>query len=668
MLIHQGEERVFDSLALSKTKFLWDKSVGVPDVCVAVIDGPVDQSHPCFDGANLTWLPTLVSSVADSGSASQHGTHVASIIFGQHNSPVHGIAPHCRGLIVPVFTNGREGGLAPCSQIDLARAITQAVGQGANVINISGGQLTTSAESDQLLANAVRLCQENNVLIVAAAGNDGCDCLHVPAALESVLAVGAMDAQGNPIGFSNWGEVYQNQGILALGENILGAIPGGGTATKTGTSFATPIVSGIVALLLSIQRQRGEKLDPHAIRDALLQSALPCNQPKGLDSRRCLAGTLNIPGAYALITKGEITQVSNGKPEGVMLQPSEADNTIAQLQPNEVIEFSLKQPVSQFSGIGVQAAEAKISTSVPTAISIGGNPMMVTSSNTTNASVTASECASCSGGGKIQLVYALGELGYDFGTQARRDSIQQSMNLNRPPLTQELLYYFSGEDVEGNPFRRDPHPWEAQSIIWTLNLDATPIYAIAPSGPFAGVVYDRLREFLSDENVERVSIPGYIGGSVRLMSGEVVPVIIPEVRGMYSWSVAALLDAVIEQSTPEESREELRNRIREVLDRIYYDYRNLGVTPQERALNYAATNAFQLSVAISQATLNDRVLDTIEVVKSPICRADSDCYDVKLRFFDPEHLERSRSVKRFTIDVSDVIPVTIGQMRSWSEA
>ena len=653
-------------------KSLWDESLGVPDICVAVLDGPVDQSHPCFNEANLTRLPTLVSGVADRGSASQHGTHVASIIFGQHDSPVRGIAPNCRGLIVPVFTNGSKRGIAPCSQIDLARAITQAVNQGANLINISGGQLAASAESHPLLVNAVRLCQENNVLIVAAAGNDGCECLHVPAALESVLAVGAMDTQGNPIDFSNWGETYQSQGILALGENILGASPAGGTTLKSGTSFATPIVSGIAALLLSIQRQRGEKPDPHAIRDAILKSALPCNQAKGLDSRRCLVGSLNISGAYALITQGGIETMSNEKPESVMLQPNEAKNPIEQLQPSEEINLSLEQPVSKYSAIGVQAAESKTSTSIQTAMSIGENPMIVTpTNNTAVSSVTPSGAdggCSCGGGRSMQLVYALGELGYDFGTQARRDSIQQAMNLNRPPLQQELLHYFSGQDVEGNPFSGNPHPWVAQSIIWTVSLDATPIYALAPSGPFAGVVYDKLREFLTDENVERVSIPGYIGGSVRLMSGEVVPAIIPEVRGMYSWSVAALLDAVIEPSTPEEDREGLRNRIREVLDRIYYGHRNLGVTPQERALNYAATNAFQLSVAISQETLNDRVIETIEVVKSPICRLDSDCYDVKLRFFDPDNLQRSRIAKRFTIDVSDVIPVTIGQMRSWSES
>ncbi len=634
---------------LPQLKSLWNESLGVPGVCVAILDGPVDQSHPSFDGANLTRLSTLVSGVADRGSASQHGTHVASVIFGQHNSPVRGIASNCRGLIVPVFADGRDW-LAPCSQIDLARAITQAVEQGANVINISGGQLAASAESDQLLANAVRLCQENNVLIVAAAGNDGCDCLHVPAALESVLAVGAMDVQGNPIGFSNWGKAYQDQGILALGENIFGAIPGGGAVAKTGTSFATPIVSGIVALLLSIQLQRGEKLDPHAIRDAILQSALPCNQSKGLDSRRCLVGSLNISGAYALITKGEMNQMTNHKLEELTMQPSEVNNLIEQLQPCEVIDFSLKQPVSQSSAIGIQAAEAKTLPFMPTTMSIEENPMVVTS-NETNTSITPSECASCSGDGKIPLAYALGELGYDFGTQARRDSFTQAM-----PAGMELLDY-----LEQNPF-------EAQSLIWTLNLDATPIYAIMPFGPYASVTYERLRSFLRDENIERVSIPGSLAGSVRLLSGETVPTIVPEVRGMYGWSVAALIENLRQAYPTGPSEEDYSSKIREYLERIYYEFRNLGVTPQERALNFSATNAFQIADVMSTGTAADVGLDTITVERSPICRADSDCYDVKLQFFNLQDSRRAGKVYRFTVDVSDVIPVSIGRFRSWSVA
>ncbi|BAY29077.1 putative peptidase [Nostoc carneum NIES-2107] len=634
-------------LEIDINNFADDKVSGHPSICIAVLDGPVDQSHPCFDGANLTQLPTLVSGIPDRGFASQHGTHVASIIFGQHNSAVRGIAPHCRGLIVPVFTDGKEGRLAPCSQIDLARAITQAVEQGANVINISGGQLAASAESDRLLANAVQLCQEHNVLIVAAAGNDGCDCLHVPAALESVLAVGAMDAQGNPIGFSNWGQAYQNQGILALGESILGAVPGGGTAVKTGTSFATPIVSGIAALLLSIQLQRGEKLDPHAIRDAILQSALPCNLSKGSDSRRCLVGSLNISGAYALITKGKFKPMTNHKLEEIMMQPTEVDNAIAQLQPSEVIEFDLKQPIPHSSAIGVQTAEMNQSTTTP----MKETPMMITASNQANSSVAPSECASCSGSKQIQLVYALGELGYDFGTQARQDSFTQAK-----PRDMSLLDYL------------EQNPWEAQSLIWTLNLDATPIYAIVPSGPYANVTYERLRSFLRDENIERVSIPGYIAGSVKLLSGQTVPAIIPEVRGMYGWSVAALIENLTQAYPAGPSAEDYSNKIREYLERIYYEFRNLGVTPQERALNFSATNAFQIADVMSTGTAADVGLDTITVEKSPICRPDSDCYDVKLQFFNLQDSRRAGKVYRFTVDVSDAIPVSIGRVRSWSVA
>jgi cyanobactin maturation PatA/PatG family protease len=241
---------------------IWKLTQGDSQICVAVLDGLVDQFHSCFNAANLTRLPTLIPGEATNGTMSGHGTHVASIIFGQPESSVEGIAPQCRGLIVPIFgDNNRK-----LSQLDLSRAIEQAVNAGAHIINISAGQLTDNGEAEGWLDKAVQLCKDNNVLIVSAAGNDGCQCLHVPASLPTVLAVGAMDDQGKPIDFSNWGEIYQNQGILAPGSNILGAEPGGGTQKLSGTSFATPIVSGVAALLLSLQIQRGEKPDPAKVK------------------------------------------------------------------------------------------------------------------------------------------------------------------------------------------------------------------------------------------------------------------------------------------------------------------------------------------------------------------------------------------------------------------
>ncbi|MCP4549327.1 MAG: peptidase S8, partial [bacterium] len=59
-------------------------------------------------------------------------------------------------------------------------------------------------------------------------------------------------------------------------------------------------------------------------------------------------------------------------------------------------------------------------------------------------------------------------------------------------------------------------------------------------------------------------------------------------------------------------------------------------------------------------------LDQIDVERSPICRPESDCWDVKLTFFNPtKRIEQARVVYRFTIDVSDVVPVTVGPVRHW---
>lgn len=254
-----------------------------------------------------------------------------------------------------------------------------------------------------------------------------------------------------------------------------------------------------------------------------------------------------------------------------------------------------------------------------------------------------------------KLVYALGTLGIDFGSEERKDSFTQEL------MGKDLLEYLHD------------NPWAAQNLIWTLNLDATPIYAIVPQGPFASVAYERLRSFLADTKVERVSIPGYIGSTIKLMSGQTVPVIVPEVRGMYSWTLNALSESAMRNMTVSETMTEERvrmaeNQLKDYLNRIYYDYRNLGTTPQERALNFAATNAFQMVSALVTETEEGkrRVLDSIQVEKSSICRPDSDCYDVKLRFVDPDN-NQAKSIYRYTVDVSEVLPVTIGNVKSWDE-
>jgi cyanobactin maturation PatA/PatG family protease len=218
-------------------------------------------------------------------------------------------------------------------------------------------------------------------------------------------------------------------------------------------------------------------------------------------------------------------------------------------------------------------------------------------------------------------------------------------------------------------------PSDAAAIVWTLNLDATPIYAIQPAGPFAREAYDRLRQFLHEqltEGVERISVAGHIVGSVRLFSGQTVPVIQPDLRGMFSWTIRALVEAVGGRAPASDADEQERERytertrgIREFLERVYHELRNLGLTPQERAINAAATNAVNVARVVEDALRREMQLDQIEVVRSPICREGSDCWDVKLMFFNPTRIfEQARKVYRFSVDVSDV-PVMVGSVRSW---
>lgn len=686
---------------------LWAKTQGNSDICVAILDGLVDQNHPCFTGANLTRLSTLVEGEASqNGSMSIHGTHVTSIIFGQPDSPVTGIAPKCSGLIIPIFPDTSS----KLSQLDLSRAIEQAVSAGANIINISAGQLTDEGEAEDWLNRAVQLCHDKNILIVAATGNDGCECFHVPAAIPTVLAVGAMDEEGKPIDFSNWGNAYKYKGILAPGVNILGAKPGSGTNRLSGTSFATPIVSGIAALLLSLQLERGEKPDPQKIATALLSTATPCTPRDTDNTQRCLMGKLNIIGALAYLTGETVSEelesstlTSSSVPlitgETIISSPSPpqeedwGDLSLANQDPITASgcncsEIKTKdfltetKPIDKPTEIGELQPNKAIAAnpthpenrdpipSFPQQFTPTSNTMSNRAANFVTVSQAPSELEGMS------LVYALGTLGYDFGTEARRDSFKQLM-----PGVQ-----IDSTTVPANPYDARQmvdylagNPPEAKALIWTLNLELTPIYAIEPVGGFARDVYQVLQELLSGEidaedspdYVERVSIPGVLSGrSVKLFSGQVVPVIeVSNTRGLYGWKVNSLVSAAIEavQAQASNAQEDaIRRTLSSFVNRIYYDLRNLGTTSQDRALNFASTNAFQAASTFAQAVADGMELDTITVEKSPFCRIDSDCWDVKLKFFDPENSRRAKKVFRFTIDVSDIIPVTLGEVRSWS--
>jgi cyanobactin maturation PatA/PatG family protease len=636
---------------------LWSRTLGDPRVVVAVLDGPVDRGHRSLAGARLGVIEAMVPAAPDrGGAATRHGTAVASLIFGRHgpDSPVLGMAPGCRGLVVPIFGDADSRSGEPfrpaCSQLELTRAISLAVEHGASIINLSAGQYGPATSAEPILADAVGRAIRRGVLVVAAAGNDGCECSHVPAALPGVLAVGAMDAQGRPLESSNWGAAYRSAGLLAPGADLAAALAGGDHVIVAGTSFATAIVSGVAALLWSLALGRGRSVRGSRIREIFLDSASKCVDDSTL-CRRHLAGRLDLVAATEHLRYEDVRMNDESPP------PAPADSDAA---------LSTRGAEAVFPN-GMRGLE-RSSATVPPAAPAPNTPAAIHAGSI--APAEGCGCAACqakaAASGAGGLVFALGQIGFDLITEARRDSIAQHIG---GPGTDawdpsRMLGYLK------------ENPWEAGSIIWTLNADQTPLYAIAPAGPFAGRAYELLREFLDEQArgaIELVSIAGRLGGRARLFNGQVVPMVIPELRGMYSWSTGALVQAAVGEpptdSATAKQREAFARKeagLRGFLQKVYHELRNLGVAAEERAVNYAATNAFEVGKVFEAAQGESMELDTIEAERSAICRPGSDCWDVKIHFFYPERqLQTVRKVYRFTVDVSDVVPVTVGPMRSW---
>jgi hypothetical protein len=201
--------------------------------------------------------------------------------------------------------------------------------------------------------------------------------------------------------------------------------------------------------------------------------------------------------------------------------------------------------------------------------------------------------------------------------------------------------------------------------------------ALAVLEQFANILYDQSRPELVNGNPnpnrsERMSIAARIIGDITLYNGQQVPVLDVSLRALFNWTTKLILEDALGPPPPaaspdrpayDQAFEDLKN----FLERIYYEVRNLGQAPSDRAINYLATNAYQATDAFKQAAKEKLTLDSIFAEKSPICRPKSDCWDVVMRFFDPQRrLERALDEYRLTVDVNDMSPVGIGTLRKWA--
>lgn len=208
-----------------------------------------------------------------------HGTWVSGVIAATPKDSIGavGVAPNAKILPVRVF------GLGGKYSVDgFIEAIGYAAARKVDVINLSlGGILPTQAEADQIFSI---LDEHPNLVIVASSGNDDTDGAGYPAAIAGVLSVGSSNLEGNRSGYSNYGRrldvvapggdlsVRRSGGILTTGGTFMTGFWDGLAQPKSswgyafdpigkyvqveGTSFSSPTVAGVVALMKGADPQR----------------------------------------------------------------------------------------------------------------------------------------------------------------------------------------------------------------------------------------------------------------------------------------------------------------------------------------------------------------------------------------------------------------------------
>ncbi len=233
----------------------WGLEDGDPGVVVAVVDSGIDPGHPDIDPARVIQGHDYVEDDEVPQDPRGHGTHVAGIVAATRDNGK-GIAGMAKVTIMAIrVLNATGGGF--CS--DVASGVREATDEGARVINLS-----LSCEADNpMLHDAIRYAHDNDVLVVAAAGNFWDDrdelrsqCVVYPARYPETVAVGSLDsypALGGvtvSISASDFSCRGPEVELTAPGERILSTTDGG-YAWGSGTSMAVPHVSATAALTLS---------------------------------------------------------------------------------------------------------------------------------------------------------------------------------------------------------------------------------------------------------------------------------------------------------------------------------------------------------------------------------------------------------------------------------
>ena len=267
----------------------WSKTRGSRDVVVAVLDSGVDYTHPDLAG-NIWQRPASLAPYADDqlGEVDDfhgfsavddlrdpmddngHGTHCAGIVGAEGDNDLGIAGVNWQVEIMPLKFIGKGGFGSTKDAIEAINYVIQRKRDGVNVRVISASW--GSRQKSRALEDVIRKAGEEGILFVAAAGNNGEDAdrfPHYPSNydLPNVMSIAAMTRRDELAAFSNYGAKTVH--LAAPGAEILSTWLGDGFEEHSGTSMATPVVSGVAALVLSQE----PNLSVKDLRQRLMDSA-----------------------------------------------------------------------------------------------------------------------------------------------------------------------------------------------------------------------------------------------------------------------------------------------------------------------------------------------------------------------------------------------------------
>ncbi|WP_442602575.1 S8 family peptidase [Paenibacillus sp. KN14-4R] len=236
-------------------------------IVIAVVDTGIDLNHPDLK-ANLVPGTNILNPKLPPQDEFGHGTNVAGVIGAIANNDI-GIAGIVRNVkLMPIKALANDGF---GDEKKLGEGIKYAVDHGAKIVVLSLGLNKQSS----YLENIVKYAEERDVLLVAAAGNDG-SAIRYPAAYASVLAVGGVDANNEVEPRSNFGSELD----VVAPWNVFTTALDGRYEYNEGTSMAAPQVAGVAALIWN----KFPQLKAHQVRSLIEQTAQDVNTP-GWDER-----------------------------------------------------------------------------------------------------------------------------------------------------------------------------------------------------------------------------------------------------------------------------------------------------------------------------------------------------------------------------------------------